>query len=380
MKSSFVVKVPVIFVLLFGLTGCWGSSDIQNMAYATAIGIDYNKGHYIAYVQVLNFSNVAKVESVEIGKPLASWIGKGIGRTITEALEGVVDTSQLRIFWGHVKTVIVTESVMKNGIDYIYEAFNRYREVRYTVTVYGTDEDIPTLLAQKSLLNFSPLDSLLVNPTQNYQRNAYIQPLMGFQFIAKTNEPGNSTLLPALSLNQSAWKEDAEQRTMFTISGAFVFNSDHYVTRLSLQDLVGLRWMIDKMKGTSVHVPDVPHPAASLILKRQTKKITPLIRSKEIRFRIRLKFLAEIIELRKDKDIKEIGRETEQVIRDEIMETYRKGIAKNCDVYQLSEVLYQQHPKVWKREFSDKSFPLHEDSIDIEVSVDIRSSGKYKMK
>ncbi|CAH1203607.1 hypothetical protein PAECIP111893_02010 [Paenibacillus plantiphilus] len=379
MKTS-LLKLIVPLILMLGLTGCWNSSDIQNMAYATTIGMDYDKGKYIAYVQVLNFSNIAKVESLEIGKPLASWIGKGEGRTVSEALESTMRSSQLRIFWGHVKTVIVTENVMKNGIDYIYEAFNRYREVRYTVTFYGTREDIPTLLAQKSLLNFSPLDSLLAIPKQGYRLNAVIPAIQGFQFIAYTNEPGNSTLLPSLSLDRSVWKEDTQQKSMFVIDGAFAFNEDRYVARLSRQELTGIRWIVGKKKVSSIHVPNNAHPWASLLLKRKEIAITPLIQSGTVRYRIRLKLAAEIIELRKDKHIKEVRNEAEQAIRNEIMETYRNGISKKCDVYRLSQVLYQQHPKLWRREYADKSFPLHEQSLDVEVNVDIRSSGKYKMK
>lgn len=375
-----LVKLILSLSLITGLTGCWNSSDIQNMAYATALGIDYDKGKYTAYVQVLNFSNIAKVESVEVGKPLASWIGKGIGRTITEAVESVMETSQLHIFWGHVKTVVFSESVMKNGLDYIYDAFNRYREIRYTVTVYGTKEDIPTLLAQKSLLNFSPLDSLLVMPQQVYKQNSFIQPIQGFQFIAYTNEPGNSTLLPSLNLNHSVWKEDTEQKTMFIIDGAYIFNGNKYVAKLSLEELFGERWIMDKMKIASIHVPDVAHPTASLMLKRQRIHMKPLIGKDGVRYRISLNFAAEIIELRKDKDVKVIRKEAEQTIKDEVIETYRNGIARNCDIYQLSQVLYQANPKVWRREFANKPFPLRPDSLEVDVSVDIRSSGKYKMK
>lgn len=95
--------ILLCIALLFLLTACWGSKDVQNIAYVTAIGFDYENGKYISYVQVLNFTNIAKGEKTEVGKNVPTWIGKGEGITVTESLSNIYSTSQLRIFWGHVK-------------------------------------------------------------------------------------------------------------------------------------------------------------------------------------------------------------------------------------------------------------------------------------
>jgi len=46
----------VALFLLLTLTGCWSRYEVQNMNYATAVGIDYVDGQYTLYVQLLDFS------------------------------------------------------------------------------------------------------------------------------------------------------------------------------------------------------------------------------------------------------------------------------------------------------------------------------------
>ncbi|SFK13254.1 hypothetical protein SAMN05518846_1099 [Brevibacillus centrosporus] len=71
------IFVHSLLVLLFFLSGCGNSRDIQNLAYVTALGVDYVNGKYVSYVQVLNFSNIARSVDSVLGKPVPIWIGVG---------------------------------------------------------------------------------------------------------------------------------------------------------------------------------------------------------------------------------------------------------------------------------------------------------------
>lgn len=149
------LKWGLIAGLLLLSPGCSDSKPIQNMAYVTAIGLDYKDGHFITYAQVLNFLNVAKSESNEIGKNIPVWIGRGTGKTVTESLSSLSETSQIRMFWGHVKVVVVDEELLKSQaiVRQSYEAINRYREVRYNILLYSTKTPMVDIFKQKSIFN-----------------------------------------------------------------------------------------------------------------------------------------------------------------------------------------------------------------------------------
>lgn len=83
----------VALFLLLTLTGCWSRYEVQNMNYATAVGIDYVDGQYTLYVQLLDFSTVAKLEGQQKAEQPPVWVGKGEGSSFTEAANDLYSTS-----------------------------------------------------------------------------------------------------------------------------------------------------------------------------------------------------------------------------------------------------------------------------------------------
>ncbi|MFS0838273.1 Ger(x)C family spore germination protein [Paenibacillus sp. 1P03SA] len=361
-------------------TGCWNSKDIQTMAYATALGIDYENGNYITYVQILNFSNIAKSENNQLGQRIPIWVGRGEGRTLSQSLTSIYSTSQLRLFWGHVKVVILSEAMMKQGLSNVYDMINRYREIRYNILFYGTDKPLVKLLSQTSLLNFSPIESLLARPEQFYSQKSLILPVYGYKFIADLNESSNSTLLPSLTLNNGVWNEDQKKIPLYEINGAYFFNHHRYTAWMSQDDLKGARWLQTKLERSPLEVPKA-NPLATLILEDPRYTIDARSVGGKIRFSISLKLDAFLDEIREQATQAEIQTAAQNEVKNELTDSFRKGLRKNVDVLKLSETLYRKHPDLWKKHFKGKEFPLDSDSIEkIEVKVHVIHSGKYKQR
>nr|WP_231571358.1 hypothetical protein [Paenibacillus sp. VKM B-2647] len=74
----------ILIALLVITTGCWNIKEIQNISYATAIGFDYRDGKYIVYLQLIDFSSVAKLEGQQKSREAPVWVGKGTGASFTE--------------------------------------------------------------------------------------------------------------------------------------------------------------------------------------------------------------------------------------------------------------------------------------------------------
>lgn len=94
-------KIKLIIMMLITsamLSGCWNIKEVQDIYYVAALGIDFKEGKYIAYAQLLDFSNVAKLEGARPDKQPPVWIGRGEGFTITEALNQLYKDAQQRLF------------------------------------------------------------------------------------------------------------------------------------------------------------------------------------------------------------------------------------------------------------------------------------------
>jgi len=377
---SRALRLGLCLTILVMLTGCWNSRDIQNMAYVTAIGFDYENSKFVTYVQVLNFANVAKTENAPMGDKAPAWIGKGEGVTVTESMAAIYATSQLRVFWGHVKAVVLTDRFLSDGrhVQEAYDMVNRYREIRYNVLLYGTKLPLRDIFSQKSILNLSPLDTVLETPTQIYSQRSFIMPVYGFKIISQFNEPSQMVMFPSLTLVRDNWSEDKKKKPMFRIDGAFYVQSLKLAGWLSEEDLAGYRWLQKKMRRSPINVPDNDQPQAALIMVKSKPTIKPTMRNGKVVFDIKLKMEAYVDEMVKDISRRDLERLAAESVAKQIRTTFNKGIAKKIDVLQLSEHLYRKWPKVW-HDWHKDSHGLTADSLDrVDVKIKLIHTGKYK--
>jgi len=371
-----------LLALLPLLGGCWNSNELQTLAYGTALGFDYADGKYTAYVQVLNFANVAKLEGTEPGKNVPAWIGKGQGVTALEAITDINEASQLPMFWGHVSAIVVTDNVIKsNKYHEIADTLNRYREIRYNIRVYGTKEKLVDIFSVKSLLNFSPLESLLARPTKYYSQRPYIHPILGFQFIASINEPGYSDYLPSIEIDKTAWREDKHRKPMFRINGAYFFNNREYVGWMSESALKGVRWINEQLDMASINIPSGPESSAVVNLHSPHYRVQPIVRDGEVRFAMTLKFNGHISAMWGNLPDAEVERVVTAAVAEEIRATFERGVDKGIDVFRLSQQLYRDDPATFKRFIASRPFPLTKESLArVDVRIHIMHSGKFKGK
>lgn len=379
MRSGRTLVCGIVLSLLLLLPGCWNSKDIQNLAYVTAIGLDYEKDKFVIYVQVLNFKNVARTETVEIGKPVPVWIGRGEGRTVTEAFTSLYRTSQLRMFWGHVKVIVAGERVLERGLQEAYDMLNRYREVRYNILLYGTKEKLTDILAEKSLFNLSPLDTLMFNPRQIFSQRSFLPPIYAYKIIARLRESSHSVPLPSIALQNTVWSEDHKKEPMYVIDGAFYFHGFRTTGWMSEREMQGGKWLMKKLVRAPINIPNDKHPEAGLILEKPKSKITPVFENGKIRYRVRVRLSGFVEELHRNLSEDEIEAQAARVVRDEVRAAFLNGLKVKADVLQLEQTLYRRYPQQWKQHVEDKEFSLTEDSLaEVDVKVNIKHAGKYK--
>ncbi len=351
------------------------------MDYATAIGLDYENGTYITYVQFLNFGNVGRNETMQIGKGLPVWVGKGEGPTLSESLSSIYATSQMRIFWGHVKTIVCTERLLRRGIGEAYNAANRFGEIRYNVLLFGTKESLPDLFVQKSVFNLSPLDTIMFSPEQTFSQRSFIVPKTGNRMIADINEPSEPAILPSIAINRKVWKEDKKPASMLMIDGAFFFQDQKAIAWLSEDELAGTRWTQRELKRSLIRVPAEGKPKAALVLLNPTYDVKSGMHNGRAVFDLSLKLHATVEELHENIALDRLERLAEDVVREEIVKSFRYGLAKQVDVLKLGETLYRNHPKQWHALRKTNQSLLTDECIrKIVVKIDIRNTGKYKGK
>lgn len=371
-KCLFILSLSMV------ISGCWDLKDPQDKNYYTAIGIDYEDGKYLCYVQMLDFSSIAKTE---YGKPLQHlpiWIGKGEGETPVVAFEDLYKTSQLRVFYGHVNTFIYSERLLKKGIDSVLDLQNRYYELRYTPWVFATKESIEDVLTTTPFFYLSPMMSLIHLPEQSYKQYSVIKPMTIREFIIDYREPGKTAYIPAIGTDTSTWKEDNKPNPKLKYTGAFLLHDRTFKTFLDIEQLTGLKWITPSTNRSQLVIRHHDEIIAVLSLEKPKIKITSEIRDEKIYFDVNVTLSGNLLEMVQPMTEQKMEELAAEQVENEIMKTYEEGIKLGADLLQFEHTFYRQHTQAYKTMYRDKAFQLQPDMLQLEVNVDLISSGKLK--
>lgn len=122
MKSWFICIVSCLL-----LTSCSGLKNIQDLTYIVAIGLDYDKEskEYTAYLQGLSFANVGKQEGGKPSEPVPIFVASAKGETLNLAVSNLYKMSEPPLFFGHVKTLILTQAIVENKFNEVMKEIGR---------------------------------------------------------------------------------------------------------------------------------------------------------------------------------------------------------------------------------------------------------------
>ena len=370
-----------IFAILFLplLSGCWNAKEVEHMFYAHAVGIDYLDGKYNVYVQILDFSTLGKQESSG-GKSETTegaWVGKGQGNTIEAALHNLYKTSQRRIYWGHLNTVILSESVLKLGIHEGIDLLTRFNEFRYTLWIFGTRAPVKDILLASPILEASPVYSQLGDPGDAYKQSSFILPKQLYRLIAEMKEHAKTPLLPMINTVKGYWVDKKQEYSALEVEGYGLIKNGKWNGWLPRTKAKGLRWIERRTARAPLVIGSEKQPVASIIFEHPKHEIVPVVRNGKIYFNLTIRVKGNIIEIGKGASESLLKSKSEKLIREEIRQTYMEGLKQNTDVLNLLDSLYRKQLPEWQRLRQSGKVPLDGSSLQkINVKVNITNSGR----
>jgi len=378
-RKLLLTAAAAIFIAMM-LSGCWDIVDPQDINYFIAVGFDYENDQFIVYAQMIDFAAVTTPES---GKPTQHQpvlVGKGKGETAAQAFNDLYDSVQRRVIYGHVGAVILSENIMKHGLlQDIFDLSSRYQELRFTPWVYGSKGDIEKVLSVSPFFNLSPLASILHQPMEIYRQKSIVPPTMMRQILTDIREPGRTAILPAIDLNDTDWKEDLRPKEMLYLTGIFTFDAYRYTGYFSLDEIQGLRFVAKGIERTPLVIKHEGKIYSEISLNKPKAKITPLLEDVRVRFQMQVAMTGNVIEVIEPINEREMEKLASEQIRKEIISTYERALEKNVDIYQLEHLVYLKHNKWWQQHLKGGKLRLDKDSLEVDVKIDILSSGKLKL-
>ncbi|GAB2696575.1 Ger(x)C family spore germination protein [Paenibacillus thermoaerophilus] len=372
----------VLLAMVAVTTGCWSNREVHDITYPSAIGVDYQDGDYIVYLQILDFSSVAKLEGQQKKTEAPVWVGKGAGKSFTEAANRLYRTSQQLVTWGHVEAIVFSESMLRdNRYQEVLELVNRYREIRYLIWAFSTKEPIDELFNVIPFFRLSPKSSILNNPEEIYRQRSLIRPIRLYQFIMLMKEKALAAYLPCLTINRDQWMESGRNHSLLEYNGLDLFQSQRYMGQMKVTDLEGLPWMREDTVRMPLPIGEEDKPAAVLVLENPNIKIKPDVQGDRAYFDVTVSVKAQINEQHQELTERELVQLAGQKIEEQIRSTYRKAYERNVDIYNLGESLFRRNPATFHRLTDGNRFILHQDALrNVKVTVRLSSTGRYKFQ
>ncbi|KIL38370.1 hypothetical protein SD70_26925 [Gordoniibacillus kamchatkensis] len=371
-----VYKWLGIFIMLIGLSGCWDLHEIQNIDYITSLGIDFSNNQYTVYAQTLDFSSVAKQESGKPKEPALIWIGKGQGSTLNIAMNDLYNTAQQRLLWNHITHIVVSENALKRGTKNLFEAVERYREIRFTPWIYGTKENIEQLLTTPAFYNLSPLLNISHEPEENYRQKSLVQPIRFVHFLADNLEPGRTVILPSLKINPKQWTKNQKPDPKLQLDGAFVIHEQKLQGWLDIEHLQGLRWLTSETIRSPLKITKDGKTVGVLSLEHPKFRITEKLDGGPPSYSILVKLSGNIVELLEQTDESLLQKLAEKKVEEEIRSTFINALTIESDIYHLEYDTYLNHYGIWKRIFQQQGLGITKTSLkEINVKIQLNHSG-----
>jgi len=375
MKAWTAALLPALL-----LAGCWDMKDVQEIGYVTALGFDHRDGQFAVYVQLLDFSAVAKKETAQRGgSPV--WVGIGRGETIAAAINELYKTVQMPLFFGHVGSLMIGERLLKKPdlMMQLYEFKARNYELRYTSWIYGTREPIDKLFSLTSLYEQPPVMSILHQPRETFKQSSAVRPITMREFDIRINEVGRTALLPCLAISDDEWMRGGKTKLMAEIQGAFAVDKKGLALWLPDEDLTGLPWIEPESYNTLLEMEWSDSKTITLQLDKPKVRIVPAVRNGRAEYSVFVHLYANIFVDTTYIPENGIERHAAEKVRGEIEKLYKLSLKHNLDLLGLEESLYRMRNREWKMLKERDALRLTEDSLrEINVTVHIIRSGKIK--
>jgi spore germination protein KC len=363
----------VISCQLLILSGCWGFKEIQSQTFVTGIGLDFSEGEFILYAQALNFANVARQEgSASLQQPIPIFIGIAKGKSIQEAFSKLEQRTALPLYYGHVETILLSETVIEKKMKSVVEYLGQNHFVRYNCWLFGTKHDIKEIFLSESFFNFPSLYTIIHNPDQVTERN-FIIPIEKYNnFISKYYQPVGSYIIPAIKIEKENFSEGNKSKKIASVNGGFIISQKQYKGWVNNKDLIGVKWL--SKEATTIPL-SLFKEKVSVVIRTPHTSIKVIIDYKPT-YDLSVKATAILIRNEEDLSLNKIEKELEKKIKNELLKTIEKGEEIQADLLNMTEKSYRYHHKKWDNDTInsfDKNSIRH-----IKVKVHIQENINYK--
>jgi len=374
-------RLLVIMLLTIILSGCWDENQPERMLYINGVGVDYKDDKYDVYAQFASFANVAKSEQPISADVQQAEVGHAQGDTMDEAIHELYKSIDQKVYWGHFSYLVVSEEAMiQEKLSPVIDTFIRFRETRYNIWVYSTNDPVSDVLLVRPILNKAITLSKLGDPKNSFEQESFIEPIDIRKLLIRLDEPSHEAMIPLISIEEN-WKSAIEPIKAPVISGVGVVSPNSFKGFITGDKARGIQWMSNEMKKGQITFKLDGGDYFTMVIENLKVKIDPIVSKGDVVFDVDVTLEATVSTVGENISTDTMQKEIKKEVEKEIMTTFEEALKMDIDIYHFSEKLYRKDVKAWKKHEKDGKLELTKDSFrELKINISKLESDRKSFK
>ena len=340
------IKLLMLLLPIFLFTGCFNYRELNEIAIASAIGLDKTSDGYIVTIQVMNTKKASETGTSNDQLKFITFTTSGV--TLQDAIRKSILDSSRRIYPNHVQTLIIGEDLAKNGISDVLDMFFRGVEFRKQTSVLiaknSTAEEVLNVVTPLESLNSKNIrDGLSVDSKYlGIGDNISFEDLVG-TFLDSNKE----IILPSVSINGTKSEgekieniETADPSVRLIESSLAVFKDDHLVGFLDNKQSIDLNFVRNKINNTilTYECGDNKYLSSEIMSNKTSIEFS----ESPLKAHIKINGILNINEITCDIDLEdpvvidEIEADLEEELKNDVYNTIKYIILKRCKLHKYT--------------------------------------------
>ena len=353
-------KIYFLLCLMIIFTGC-SYNELNDLAIATAISIDYKDEKILLEAQILSFDKETDSNNKSV------IIYKSEGKTVGEAIRNVYKKYPNKLHLGHLELLIVSKDAANEKLSEILDYFIRSPEARsdcnFVIAMNTNAKDIIKPSEKEEKMTSEEIINSIKNASK-YQGTVFLSSL---EKIAKTYlEKG---IMPAVTALEYT---DDDYTTVKSINLVGINKNNKVTNPMNKKSAIAYNTIYENYDDIMLNIPFKGTYINVIIYNLKTNKDIKINKNK-LNYTIDIKAEAHISQIKQEYDLnkKEIQEEITKSIKKEY-KSYIKDLIKYCkenniDLIGLKQLLYKKYYKEYK-DFKNTNFY----DSDIKINVDIK--------
>ena len=337
------MKKYLILILILLSTGCT-YSEINNLAIANSIGIDYDNGVYRVTLQIMDLNTQNNKPSNTVENTL---MYVGSGESIPSAIRNISLKYPNTIYLGHLELMVIGKGMIEYNIEKTFDYFMRSPEARSEayLLISNNYSAYEILNTNDETSESFPTRDIITTIENSAKRNGKITQITMEDFISTNIKKGIDPIVPVIKESKNPNKDFKNTK----IIGMGVFKDNKLIDILNDKAIIAYNIINNNYEDIIINT-EYKNELVSIILINPKSNFKVKIKDNSLKIYINIKTDAYLvnsnnIKLTDDNTFKDLEISLNNELKDYINSLIDFNKDNNTDILGIKNKLYKYYPK-----------------------------------